>query len=72
MNPTSYINHVHNADWRRELDVDPARIKESRVQAELPQAWIESCTSDDVLAHLAKLRYNLVSDAVTIDRHPVA
>jgi hypothetical protein len=70
LNPTSYINHVHNADWRREVDIDPSRVKENKL-SEAPQAWIENCSSDDLVAHLTKLRYYLVNDAVNIDRHPV-
>jgi hypothetical protein len=31
-------------------------------------AWIESCSSDDIVQHLVNLRYHLLNDALNIKK----
>ena len=58
-------------DWYNSIDIRANRIKEHKVNAP-PSAWIESCSSSDVLSHLLSLRYHLLNDAVSIQREPFA
>jgi hypothetical protein len=53
--------------WYNNLDVEPSSVKESRVMPP-PAAWIENCSSNDVLQHLLSLRYHMLNDAINIEK----
>ena len=56
-----------NNDWHRSLDVGANIIKENKVMPP-PMSWIENCGTDDVLKHLASLRYYMLNDALNVKK----
>ncbi len=78
LSQSNYMSQIHNMEWYKSLDVNPARIRESRVmmnlneqQKQQPNAWIDNCSTDDLYKELTKLRYYLVCDSISIDSHPI-
>jgi protein polybromo-1 len=63
---TTVISHT-KPGWYNNLDVEPSSVKESRVMPP-PAAWIENCSSNDVLQHLLSLRYHMLNDAINIEK----
>lgn len=66
-NPGANVSIITHSDWYNGLDVRMNRFKENKVQLP-PTAWIENCSSNQVLQNLISLRYYLLNDAITIQK----
>ena len=53
------------SDWHKSLDVRMSQIKEKKVMPP-PISWIENCGTQDVLKHLASLRFYMLNDAINV------
>jgi hypothetical protein len=54
-------------DCTKSLDVCVTNIKENKIMPP-PISWIENCPPDDVVKHLASLRYYMLNDALNVKK----
>lgn len=55
------------SDCNKSLDVRVTNIKENKIMPP-PISWIENCPPDDVVKHLASLRYYMLNDAINVKK----